>query len=91
MTKLEEIDGYEVRKSAEHHIDVPNIGYGTMRTTATQIAIQLQLDNYDRVAILVSAAKAIGITLEEIIGEWNDKACPKCCASLRAHVNGQCP
>ena len=77
--------------SSDIQIIVPNIGCGTMRTTATHIAVLLQLDSMDKAVVLVSAAKALGMTLEDIVSEWNDKACRHCGVSVRLHDSSGCP
>jgi hypothetical protein len=74
-------------------IELLSIGLGTKRTSATYIAVLLQLEaKCERADILVSSAKALGITLEEIQDTFNDKMCSNCGMSMKMHKDrgGKC-
>lgn len=54
-------------------------GFGTMRSSGTYIGALLQLERSgDRAAILVDAAKFVGITREEILDYFDRRPCGRC-------------
>ncbi len=75
---------------AEVEAHLPSVGLGAMRTSATYIALLLYLEGNMAVDVLVSAAKELKISLEDITAEWNDKPCTKCGMSLLVHDELDC-
>lgn len=76
----------------EWHFDAN--GLGTMRSAGSMIVLLLSLeDEGNRAAILVDAAKQMGISLTEMTDEYMDEPCKSCGMSLVLHkqTNGLCP
>lgn len=78
--------GQAKSKLEEITLSIPDVGYGTSRTSGTYIMLLLSLENHvSRAEILVDVARQLGVTLEELVGRYNDSMCPKCGISLYAH------
>jgi len=74
-------------------VDFPDIGLGTCRSSGTMIALLLALEEpFSRAEILVHIAKKFGISLAELIEEYNDSMCSTCGCSTAAHRHngGKC-
>lgn len=80
------------RVAGDFKIHIPSIGTGISRTSASWITFMLMAENCKSTQeqIIVEAMRQLGITPEDILAEWNDKACPECGMSLRSHIGG-CP
>jgi len=68
----------------EAHLVVPTIGTGTMRTSATWIAVMLMAEDC-QAEILASVMKELGISPEAVADEYHDEPCPNCGISKLAH------
>ena len=77
----------------ETRLHIPTIGTGTLRTSATWIAVMLMAeDPNSRADVLVSIMKELGITPQQIADEYNDTMCSRCGISMLAHRDngGEC-
>ena len=64
--------------------DIPSIGLGTLRTSATWIVLMLMAeDNPEQ--IIAGVLKELGISPEDISDHYHDSMCNKCGMSLLLH------
>lgn len=71
--------------------DIPSIGVGTLRTSATWIAVMLMAED-NPAEILADTIKELGISPEEIFDYYHDEMCASCGMSKLLHRqnNGEC-
>ena len=73
--------------------DIPSIGVGEMRTVGVWIIIMLAAeDERTRSQIILEVMEHLGISIDDLQAEANDKGCPHCGISLLSHKknDGKC-
>jgi len=81
------------RSFTQGMIEIPSVGVGTLRTTASWLIVMLAAEEPDiRPDIILEAMKYLRITIEDLKEYQKDKACPRCGMSLRMHKKngGKC-
>ncbi len=74
-------------------VDFDGRGLGYMFSVGSMIIMLLSLDDIEaRANILAGVCKDMKINPQDIVDEYNDKACDKCGFSLLGHraTNGRC-
>lgn len=74
-------------------IEIPSVGVGEMRASASWLIVMLSAEDPSmRPAIILETMKYLGITIEDLQAQADDKMCPQCGISLLAHEqnNGKC-
>jgi len=70
----------------EIQIEVPSIGVGTMRTSGAWIVLMLAAeDPFQRPQILLEVMKRLGISIQDLQDQQDDKPCGNCGISLLLH------
>lgn len=83
--------GHSSNNTQDIQLNIPSIGVGTLRTSATWIAVMLMAED-NPAQILAGIMKELSITPEQVSDEYHDKMCSKCGMSLLLHRdnNGEC-
>jgi hypothetical protein len=75
-------------------IEVPSIGVGTMRTSGAWLVLMLAAEEpFQRPQILLEVMECLGISIQDLQDQQDDKPCGNCGISLLAHraTGGKCP
>lgn len=67
---------------------IPTIGTGTLRTSATWIAVMLMAEE-NPAEVLAGVMQELHISPDEVADHYHDKPCGKCGVSLLAHRDNE--
>ena len=77
----------------DSQIEVPSIGVGTMRTSGAWIVLMLAAETPGmRTSIILEVMKRLGISIQDLQDQQDDKPCGNCGISLLSHRDrgGKC-
>lgn len=77
-------------KSIESELNIPSIGFGTLRSSGTWILLMLMAEDSEyRKRIIVDIIEKLEISIDDLRELQNDKACDKCGMSIRLHKDNE--